>query len=148
MKPRPVSFAIQLDLARAYKTGIAKGIWTPTPFNNWGTSVHPDKKLTLLGTNKPRLRVCGDYSVTGNSPLEVHHHPVPLPEELIGKLGGHQFTKIDIAEAYNQIQLGPESRRRLALSTHKRMLLQNALPFVISSAGLAACLHRRHFGEW
>ena len=32
MKPHPVPFAVQQDLARAYETGIARGIWTPMPY--------------------------------------------------------------------------------------------------------------------
>ena len=40
----------------------------------------------------------------------------------------------DLADAYNQIELGPESQRRLALSTHRGVLLQTRLPFGISSA--------------
>ena len=48
--------------------------------------------------------------------------------------GGAGFTKIDLADAYNQIRLAPESRKRLALSTHRDVLLQNVMPFGISSA--------------
>ena len=48
--------------------------------------------------------------------------------------GGYSFTKIDLADAYNQVRLGPESRERLAHSTHRGVLLQNVLPFGISSA--------------
>ena len=51
--------------------------------------------------------------------------PLPLPEELMRKLGGgFGFTKIDLADAYNQVRLGPESRKRLALSTHRGVLLK------------------------
>ena len=71
--------------------------------------------------------------MTVNPQLAVHRHPLPLPEELMRKLGGgYGFTKIDLADAYNQVRLGPESRKRLALSTHRGV--QNALPFGISSA--------------
>ena len=48
--------------------------------------------------------------------------------------GTHYFSKLDLADAYNQIELGPESQRRLALSTHRGALLQTRLPFGISSA--------------
>ena len=48
--------------------------------------------------------------------------------------GGHGFTKIDLSDAYNQIKLGPKSQKRLALSTHKGVLLQKRLPFGIKSA--------------
>ena len=60
---------------------------------------------------------------------------MPRPEDLMQRLGGgHGFTKIDLADAYNQIQLSPESQKRLALSTHRGVLLQMRLPFGISSA--------------
>ena len=73
--------------------------------------------------------------MTVNPQLAVHRHPLPLPEELIRKLGGgYGFTKIDLADAYNQVRLGLESRKRLALNTHRGVLLQNVLPFGISSA--------------
>ena len=49
MKPRPVPFAIQQDFARAHKTGISRGIWTPTPFNVWGAPVVPVQKSPLPG---------------------------------------------------------------------------------------------------
>ena len=70
-----------------------------------------------------------------NPQLEVHRHPLLLPEDLVQKLCvGYKYTKIDLANAYNQIKLGPESRRKLALSTDRGVLLQNILPFGNSSA--------------
>ena len=48
--------------------------------------------------------------------------------------GGYYFTKVDLADAYSQIKLAPESQKRLALSTHRGVLLQTRLPFGISSA--------------
>ncbi|XP_052825371.1 cystinosin [Octopus bimaculoides] len=60
---------------------------------------------------------------------------MPLPGELMQKLGGgFGYTKIDLADAYNQIKLAPESQRRLALSTHRGVLLQQRLLFRIKSA--------------
>ena len=48
--------------------------------------------------------------------------------------GGYGFTKIDLADAYNQIKLGPQSQKKLALNTHRGVLLQKRLPFGIKSA--------------
>ena len=130
-KPRAVPIALQPDLAQAYDAGIAQGIWTPVQFNDWGTPVVPVRKKRVSSATTAPLRVCGDYSVTVNSQLEVHRHPLPLPEDLMQKLsGGYGFTKIDLANAYNQIKLGPKSRRKLALSTHRGVLLQNVLAFL------------------
>lgn len=123
-KPRVVPFAIQEDLCQAYNAGIAKGVWLPTQFNDYGTPVVPIQKASLPG-QLAKLHVCGDYSVTVNQQLEPHRHPMPLPEDLMRELGGgHGFTKIDLADAYNQIKLAPESQKRLALSTHRGVLLQ------------------------
>ena len=124
-KPRSVPFAMQEELAQAYDVGMARGIWTPMSFNDWGTPVVPVRKAAHT-SSKPALRVCGDYSVTVNPQLEAHQHPLPFPEELMQRLGGgYGFTKIDLADAYNQVRFGPKSRERLALSTHRGVLLQN-----------------------
>jgi len=134
-KARPVPFALRDDLATGYEEGIAKGIWKPVQFNDYGTPVVPIRKTHSAGSQKPKLRICGDYSVTVNDQLADHRHPMPLPEELMQKLGGgFGYTKIDLADAYNQIKLAPESQRRLALSTHRGVLLQQRLPFGIKSA--------------
>lgn len=133
-KPRPVPYAIQDELNQAYDAGIKRGVWSTSQFNEYGTPVVPIRKASVNG-KKAKLRVCGDYSVTVNSQLEIPRQPIPLPEDLIRKLGGgYYFTKVDLADAYNQIKLSPESRKRLALSTHRGVLLQERLPFGISSA--------------
>jgi len=134
-KPRVVPFAIQDDLVQAYEAGIQRGVWKRATFNAYGTPVVPIRKALLPGQTKAKLRVCGDYSVTVNSQLVDHRQPVPLPADLMQKLGrGYGFSKIDLADAYNQIMLSPESQRRLALSTHQGVLLQQRLPFGIKSA--------------
>ena len=126
---------MEADLEEEYQKGISKGVWETTQFCQFGTPVVRVKKALLPGQKKPKIRVCGDYSVTVNPQLEDHQHPLPLPEDLMRRLGGgYGFTKIDLADAYNQIKLALESQRRLALSTHKGVLLQKRLLFCIKSA--------------
>ena len=133
-KARPVPFALRDDLAKGYEEGIKKGIWKPVNFNSYGTPVVPIRKAQTT-SQKPKLRICGDYSVGINQQLEDHRHPMPLPDELMQRLGGgFGYSKIDLADAYNQIKLAPESQRRLALNTHRGVLLQQRLPFGIKSA--------------
>ena len=134
-KPRTVPFAVQEDLNQAYDGGIAKEIWKPVTFNEYGTPVVPVRKQSQPNQPSGAVRVCGDYSVFINGQLETHRQPMPLPEDLMRRLDGtYYFSKVDIADAYNQIELGPESQRRLALSTHRGVLLQTRLLFGISSA--------------
>ena len=134
-KAQPVPFARRDDLVKGYEEGIAKGVWKPVQFNEYATPGIPIRKSHTSGSVKPKLRICDDYSVGINDQLEDHRHPLPLPEELMQKLGGgFGYTKIDLADAYNQIQLAPESQHRLALSTRHGVLLQQRLPFGIKAA--------------
>ena len=134
-KPGPVPLALQEDLAQAYEAGIKNGVWKRAQINNYGTPVVPVRKSLQPGQIRAKLRVCGDYAATLNPQLETHRYPIPSPEQVMQRLsGGCYFTKIDLADAYNQILLGPESQKKLTLSTHQDVLLQLRLPFGISSA--------------
>ena len=135
LKARTVPLAIQEDLSQAIESGIKRGVWKKVQFNEYGTPVVPIIKKSSSTNGRPAIRVCGDYSVTVNQQLEKHRHPMPSPESLMHRLGGNYcFSKVDLADAYNQIQLSPSSQRKLALSTHKGVLLQLRLPFGITSA--------------
>ena len=70
-KARPVPFALQEDVNNAYAQGIAKSAGKPTQFCEYGTPVVPIRKAMLPGQLKPKLRVCGDYSITVNPQLEI-----------------------------------------------------------------------------
>nr|KAG5712925.1 hypothetical protein BaRGS_007522 [Batillaria attramentaria] len=111
-KARPVPFALRDDLTKGYEDGIAKGVWKPVQFNDYGTPV------------------------------------VPI-QELMQKLGGgFGYTKIDLADAYNQIKLAPDSQRRLALSTHLLVHFDPEKPVGLacdaSNVGIGAVLFHRY----
>ena len=132
-KPRTVPFVVQEDLNQAYEVGIAKRIWKHVTFNKYGTCEVPVRKQSQPNQPSDAVRVCGDYSVFINGQMETLRQPMPLSEDLMRRLDGtHYFSKVDLVDAYNQIELGPESQRRLALNTH--IILQTRLPFGISSA--------------
>ena len=136
---KPVPLAILEDLNDACEDGIRKRVWKPTEFNAYGTLVVLAWKAICPEQNKARMRVCGDYSVTVNSQLETHCQPIPLPEDLMRNLwGGYCFTKVDLADAYTQIKLPPESRKRLALSTDWGVLFRGITTI---GAGRAVVTH-------
>ena len=59
-----------------------------------------------------------------------------LLDDLMWKLsGGYGFSKIDYADEYNQIKLGPESQKRLALSSHEECCCNVAFPLFSGSHG-------------
>ncbi len=44
------------------------------------------------------------------------------------------FTTLDLAHAYNQIELEEESKQLLTINTHKRLYRYHHLPFGVSAA--------------
>lgn len=68
-KPQTAPCAIPEDLNDTCNTNIKNGVWEPTQFNDYGTSVVPVVKLLLQGQQKAKLQVCGDNLVTVNQHL-------------------------------------------------------------------------------
>ena len=82
-------------------------------YSSWGTPVVPVIKLN--GT----VRVCGNYKDTLNMCLEVPQYPLPRGEKCFHAMnGGKHFTKIDLAQAHNQVTLEEESRNFTTINTH------------------------------
>ena len=73
-------------------------------------------------SKKEKLRICGDYKVTVNAVLDVEQYPLPKSQELFTTLaGGEKFSKLDLQQAYLELQLpNPISISRLhsAKSAH------------------------------
>ena len=50
------NFALRDDLVKDYEEDIAKGVWKPVQFNEYGTPVVPIRKAHTSGSLKPKLR--------------------------------------------------------------------------------------------
>ncbi|KAK8768579.1 hypothetical protein V5799_014956 [Amblyomma americanum] len=62
-------------------------------------------------------------------------YPIPRIEELFAKLsGGVKFTKLDLKDAYQQVQLEPESQELVTINTLKGLFQFTRLPFDVVSA--------------
>ena len=56
-------------------------------------------------------------------------------EDLLATLGGgEKFTKLEMSQAYQQLQLDDESKRYTTINTHKGLFQYNRLPYGILSA--------------
>ncbi|KAK9681269.1 Reverse transcriptase (RNA-dependent DNA polymerase) [Popillia japonica] len=85
--------------------------------------------------DKGETKLCGDYKGTVNPNLIVDSHPIPSVEELFADMaGGKQFSKIDLSQAYLQLELTPESRELLTLNTHMGLYQPTRLMYGIASA--------------
>ena len=82
-----------------------------------------------------KVRICGDYKVTVNKATKLDKYPIPRIDELFASLSGEKsFSKLDLSHVYQQIQLKEESRKYVAINTHKGLFLYNRLPFGVASA--------------
>jgi len=128
-RPRPVPLAmkekIEEELNRLSNSGIISQVQT----SEWATPTVPVKKPN------GSVRMCGDYKVTINPYLNVNQYPLPWPEELFSALNnGRHFIKLDLSEAYLQVELDEESQKYLVINTHKGLFCFNRVPHGVASA--------------
>ena len=67
--------------------------------------------------------------------MVVDQYPLPRVEDLMSQLsGGQKFSKIDLSQAYQQVQLDEASRKFVTINTHKGLYQYTRVPFGIASA--------------
>lgn len=129
-RARPIPFAFKKSVDEELNILEKCGVISLIQSSDWGTPVVP-----VLKPNG-KIRICGDYKATINKFLVNVQHPIPRIDDLFSKLqGGEVFSKLDFSRGYNQIVLDDESRKLVALSTHRGVFALNRLPFGISPAG-------------
>lgn len=98
---------------------------------------HSEWATPIVAVPKPdgRVRVCGDFKVTVNQALSVDQYPLPKADDLLATLaGGKRFTKLDLKQAYLQLELHPDSQEYCTVNTHQGLYRFKRLPFGIASA--------------
>lgn len=125
-KPRKIPLAfkekVEAELDRLESSGIISK--APSSEAEWGTPLVPVLK------KDSSLRLCADYRVTVNPFLMDDRHPFPVIEEIFAALhGGRYFSKLDLKNAYYQLEVDDETKKLLAWSTHRGVYWMNRLPF-------------------
>ncbi|KAM7294083.1 hypothetical protein ISCGN_023624 [Ixodes scapularis] len=129
MRPRPLPFALREAAESDLKRQVANGVLTLVETAQWATPI------VVVPKTSGSVRVCGDFSVTVNPQLYVAQYPLPRPEELFSKLNGRRkFSKLDLSEAYFQMELEEDTKKYLVINTHQGLFQFNRMPFGISSA--------------
>ena len=76
-----------------------------------------------------------DFSTGVNDCLKDNSYPLPSPEDIFTKLnGGKVFSKIDLSDAYLQMEVDDECSKVLTINTHKGLYKLNRLPFGLKVA--------------
>lgn len=111
---RPVPFAKIPELDAEFERLIGLSIMSPVD--------HSEYAAPIVAVKKPSggVRVCGDYATGLNDQLQPCQYPLPTNDEMFAKLNGAKiFSKIDLSDAYLQIEIHSESRKLLTVHTHK-----------------------------
>ena len=123
--PYTLQAKVEDELNRLQTAGVIK----PVKFSEWAAPIVPVVKPD------GSIRICGDYKVTINQAAKPDTYPLPKIEDLFTSLsGGNFFSKVDLANAYLQIQLDEESKEYTTINTHRGLFCYNRLPFGVSSA--------------
>jgi len=128
-KARLVTHALKLKVDTELKRMEREGILHKVKFSGWATPILPVVKPN--GT----VRICGDCKVTVNPQLQTEEYPLPGIDDIFAKLaGGQKVTKIDLKQAYHQMEVEEESQEYLTVNTHQGLYRYNHLVFGIISA--------------
>ena len=128
IRARPVPFALKAAVEQELERLEKEDILEKVSSSEWATPI------VIMPKRGGGLQLCGDYKLTTNPVLEMEVHPLPKPEEIFASLAGEQkFTKLDLANAYQQMVLNKESREFLTIKTHKGLYSYTCLPFGVSS---------------
>lgn len=128
-KPRGVPFRLRAQVEKELDKLTSMGILEKVDHSDWATPIVP-----ILKKNGA-IRLCGDYSVTINPNLRIDEHPLPTPDELLTQMaGGTVFSKIDLLQAYLQLEMRQEDRELLTINTHKGLYRPTRLMYGVASA--------------
>ncbi|XP_058122430.1 uncharacterized protein K02A2.6-like [Anopheles ziemanni] len=120
---RPVAYALQDTVNRELDRLEQLKVITPVTSSDWAAPVVVVRKAN------GQVRICGDYSTGLNSALQPYEYPLPLPEDIFARLANCTiFSKIDLSDAFLQVEIAPQYRPMLTINTHRGLYTYNRLP--------------------
>ena len=129
-KARPVPYAMRAMVEEELDRLVQLKILEPVQFADWAAPI-----VLVLKSDKKSLRICGDFKMTVNLASKLDAYPIPKIEDLFARLsGGVCFSKLDLSQAYQQLELEEDSKQFVVINTHRGLFRYNRLPFGISSA--------------
>ena len=128
-KPRTVPYTLRNKVDEELDRLIDEKVITPRNHSRWAAPIVPVLKPD------GSVRICGDYKLTANKATVVDRYPIPKLDDLFASLsGGKIFTKLDMSQAYAQLELEEDSKDLTVINTSKGLFQYNRLCFGIASA--------------
>ena len=110
-----------------------QGVWKRVTYSKWAAPIVP----VLKDAKDPGgpVRICGDYKMTVNQFAPLDNYPIPNVRDQLAMLsGGEKFSKLDLSQAYQQLELDESTQELLTISTHKGLYQPARLQFGVHSA--------------
>ena len=132
-KTRPVPYAMKSRVEEELDRLEKQGVWQRVKYSKWAAPMVPVLKDPRDPTGP--IRICGDYKQTVNKVAPVDTYPIPNTIDQLAMLaGGEKFTKLDLSQAYQQLELDDGSRELLTINTHQGLYQPTRLQFGVHSA--------------
>ena len=129
MKARPVPYSVRKKVEDELNRLQELGIISPVSWSEWATPI------VVVPKQDGAIRLCGDFKVSVNPALKIDMYPLPKVEDIFATLGkGELYSKIDLLQAYNQLEVEVASRNILTINTHKGLFQYSRVPFGIAAA--------------
>ena len=125
---RPVPFAIKQKVQDELKRLVDMGVLQKIDYSDWAAPI--------VVVNKPngKVRICGDFKAL-NRRISVDQHPIPTLDQLLEKLQGGQFySKIDLADAYLQLELDDDAKKLCVINTPFGLYQYHRMCFGVASS--------------
>ena len=128
-KAYPVPFALRSIVEDKIDSLVKEGKIYQVFQSEWASPIVNVKKAD--GT----YRTCVSFKRTVNPQIKPEIYPLPILEEVFATLSdGTVFVTLDLADAYTQLKIAPESAPLLTMNTHKGLYRYRRLIYGISSA--------------
>ena len=129
-RARAVPFTLQPkveeELQRLEKVGIIEKV-----------NVAPKGTTPIVPVVKPNgsIRNSGDFKLSVNRIIDPQQYPMPRIDELLQSMAnGERYSKIDLSDAYLQVEVDDNWKQYLVITTHRGLYRYNRLPFGVSAA--------------
>ena len=127
-KARPVPYAVKGKVDREIERIEHEGMIKKVESSEWASPI------VCVPKRNGSIRICGDFKVSVNPVLISNPYPLPNAEDLFATLaGGKIFSKLDLSNAYQQLELTQESQTYLTINTHKVVYAYQRLTFGIAT---------------
>ena len=128
-KARPAPYAVKEKVDREIERLEHEGVIKKVESSEWASPI------VCVPKRNGSIRICGDFKVSVNPVLISNPYPLPIAEDLFATLAGRKiFSKLDLSNAYQQLELTEESQKYLTINTHKGVYAYQRLTFGIATA--------------